>query len=61
MPLITDPNTGDPFLDILIAVGGSDRTINQLANETAAYVRSLTPQERREYSKLIKRLSKRNC
>lgn len=61
MPLITDPNTGDAFLDLLIVVGGSDRTITQLANETAAYVRSLTPQERREYSKLVKIISKRNC
>jgi len=59
MAIINDPRTGDDFLDLLIASGVSDKTIQQVSREIEMYVRSLTREEVREYIKISNRISKR--
>ena len=57
--LIQDPNTGDPFLDWLIVLGVSERTIRLIDNDISRYTQSLSRQGHRDRIKITKAIRKR--
>jgi len=57
--VIQDPSSGDPFLDWLIVLGVSERTLRLIDNDISRYVQSLSRQGHKDRIKIIKAIRKR--
>lgn len=59
--VIQNPKTGDNFIDLLIVLGASDETIQEMAADISRYVNSLTKEENKERIKVFRKVDRIYC
>jgi len=61
MPVISNPRTGDEFLNLLIVSGVDDETLQLMQRDIQSYVRSLTRDQVREYQVIFRAAKAEYC
>lgn len=61
MPVISNPRSGDPFINLLIVSGVDDETIQLMGRDIQRYVKSLTRDQVREYQRIFRDAKKEYC
>lgn len=56
--VIQNPKTGDDFIDLLVVLGVSDETIQEMSADISRYTASLSRDQQRERVKLIRKVKK---
>ena len=54
--VIQNPKTGDDFVDLLIVIGVSDETIQEMSADIARYTNSLSRDQQKERLKLFRKV-----
>jgi len=59
--VISNPNTGDVFLDLMIVSGVTEKTLKIMSRDIEKYVRSLSKEEYREYVRIWRAAKEAYC
>jgi hypothetical protein len=61
MPVIPNPKTGDEFIDLLLVIGVSDETIQEMSADISRYNASLSRDQQRDRVKVYRKVKKLFC
>ena len=61
MSVISNPRSGDPFINLLIVSGVDDETIQLMGRDIQKYVQSLTREQIREYQVIFRTAKAEYC
>jgi hypothetical protein len=61
MPVISNPRTGDEFLNLLIVSGISEETLQLMDRDISKYVQSLTRDEQRDRIRIFRATKAEYC
>ena len=59
--VIQNPKTGDDFIDLLVVIGVSDETIQEMSADISRYTASLSRDQQRERVKLFRKVNRIYC
>jgi site-specific recombinase XerD len=61
MPVISNPRTGDEFLNLLIVSGVDEETLQLMQRDIQKYVQSLSRNDIREYQRIFRTAKAEYC
>jgi len=61
MPVISNPRSGDEFLNLLIVSGVSEETLQFMQRDIQSYVQSLSRDQVREYQRIFREAKAEYC